>query len=260
MSETLNQIKGFWEEQAKKYQGSSLATSPDTIAFEMEVEQMKKYIPSGSKVLDIGCGNGVKGIELAKVLEIEYFGLDFSAEMIRQAKLLHNDNLHLLKGNATFEVGNILEKDSLPHENFDIVMTDRCLINLQTIDNQITAIRHIHSVLKDQGTYLMFENSLQSLENLNEVRRTYALSDIEVRWHNIYIDETLVFPAINDCFKLLQIDSFASTYYLISRTLNALLIAPNEEVDYNSHLNKLAAHLPALGDFSPLKLFVLEKV
>ncbi len=259
MSEHLLEIKQFWDEQAKKYSKNSLATSPDTIAFELELVKMKQLIPEGSKVLDIGCGNGIKGIELAKELNIDYYGMDYSEEMISQAEQLLLENSKLLKGKANFFVGDILENNSIRYNHFDIVISDRCLINLETIENQILAIRHIRTALKDKGIYLMFENCLQPLENLNQVRRSFSLPDIEVRWHNIYIDEQNFFSAIRDDFKLIKTVSFASAYYLISRTINALLTPSGEKIDYMSDINKLSSKLPALGDFSPLKLVVLER-
>lgn len=260
MGDELADIKQFWNDQAKKNTGSSLATSPDTIAFEMELEQMKQIIPAGSRVLDVGCGNGIKGIELAKEIEFDYYGMDYSAEMIRQAKQLSGRSAGLLKGRVHFFEGDVLDKNCLQNGPFDIVMSDRCLINLKTMENQVLAVRHIHSVLKKNGIYFMFENSVQSLENLNRVRRNFSLPDIKVRWHNFYIDEHRLFPEIRDLFSLTETVSFASTYYLVSRTLNALLTPPGQEVNYMSEINKLSARLPALGDFSPLKLFILKKL
>jgi len=259
MDNDLVKIKNYWDEQAKSNVNDSLATSPDTIAFEMEIEQMKKMLPQHCKVMDIGCGNGIKGIELTKEINIDYFGVDYSDEMISQAKnMLKNSTLEL-KGKAQFQVGNILEQKTIDIGEFDVVMTDRCIINLNTIDNQIAAIKNIHSILKENGLYLMFENSIQALENLNNARKTFNLPDINVRWHNIYVDEQKLFGAISDYFEVEETISFASTYYLISRTLNALLLGKDGQVDYMSELNKLSRLLPPCGDYSPLKLFVLRK-
>lgn len=259
MDKKLLEIKDYWDNQARNNINNSLATSPDTIAYYMEIEQMKKMLPEHCKVMDIGCGNGIKGIEIIKDLNIEYFGVDYSEEMISQAKNMLKSTDINLKGKAQFEFGNILDLQTINIDKFDIAMTDRCIINLNTIENQISAIKNIHSILKENGMYLMFENSIQALENLNSTRRTFDLPDINVRWHNIYIDEEKVFDAISNHFELIETISFASTYYLISRTLNALLNTNKDMVDYMSDLNKLSAKLPAVGDFSPLKLFVLRK-
>ena len=260
LEKELFEIKQFWNEQAKINKGTSLATSPDTIAFEMELEQMKHLMPSGCCVLDVGCGNGIKGIELAKELEINYYGMDYSEEMIKQATQLLANQTGFLKGTIEFFNADILDATVLKPNYYDIVISDRCLINLKTLDNQVLAAKNIHSALKSNGIYLMFENSMQSLDKLNKVRRQFSLPDIEVRWHNLYIDENLFFNAVKDYFNLVKINNFASTYYLISRTINAILTPTGEKINYLSDINKLSAKLPALGDYSPLKLFILKKV
>ena len=260
MNNQFSDIKEFWKKQAQKHSHSSLATSPDTIAYEMELKQIKQRIPEGSKVLDVGCGNGIKGVELCKELNIDYYGMDYSEEMIEQAHQLSRKSSGFLKGNVRFFVGDILDFNSIPYKGFDLVLSDRCLINLKTIENQISAAKNIHTVLNPKGTYLMFENSQQGLNNLNSVRKNFGLSDIQVRWHNIYVDETRFFPGVREYFSLSETVSFASTYYLLSRTLNALLTPPGMEIDYMSEINKLSARLPPLGDFAPIKLFVLHRI
>lgn len=245
--------KEFWDTQAKTHVNSSLATSPDTIAYKMEIQQLLDHIPAKSSVIDFGCGNGIKGIELALEKSIQYTGIDFSDEMIRQALQLQDKSTTL--GYTSFHIGDILDTDLQFVTPFDIAITDRCLINLPTFEDQIAAVRNIHQLLKDDGIYLMVENHKTALDNLNAVRRIFELPAIEVRWHNLYITDML-FDAICKQFMLVETVNFASTYFLISRTLNAVL----HDADYNSELNQLAAKLPALGNFSPVKLFVLRKI
>jgi ubiquinone/menaquinone biosynthesis C-methylase UbiE len=253
------QIQRFWNEQATKFKDSSLATSPDTVAFELELEQLKKRIPSCRKVLDIGCGNGIKGIELIKQLDIDYTGIDYADEMVKCANLYLEKSRDLLKGKAQFIKGDILKLKDAISSTYDFVVTSRCLINLTSIEEQVKAITNIYNVLKPEGKYLMIENSVQSLKNLNEVREIFGLDKINIRWHNLYIDEPKLFSKIESQFELVEMVPFASTYYLISRTLNALLTPEGHEIDYMSNLNKLSAKLPILGDYAPVKLFILVK-
>lgn len=139
-------------------------------------------------------------------------------------------------------------------------MTSRCLINLKSVEEQIIAVKNIWSILKDNGIYLMMENFIEPLNNLNKERNKFNLPSINVRWHNLYLNEDFFVNDISDIFKVEKIDNFASTYYLISRTLNAILNVDNSEPNYNSPLNKLASKLMPLGDFSPEKLIMLRKI
>ncbi|HDT6579569.1 TPA: class I SAM-dependent methyltransferase [Bacillus cereus] len=253
-------IKEFWDEQAKQFGESSLATSPDTIAFKLELAELEKNIPNGSKVLDIGCGNGIKGIELAKHLDIDYRGIDFSKEMVIKANENLDAHKSYLKGHVSFVRGDVLRLQEVIKDNiYDVVITSRCLINLVSIEEQEKAIANIYEVLKGNGIYLMIENSIQSLNNLNTVRAIFGLEKINIRWHNLYIDERKLIPKIEPYFTVVNVIPFASTYYLISRTLNALLTPQGEEIDYMSKLNVLSMKLPVLGDYAPVKLFILKK-
>lgn len=257
MEKDVNAVKKYWDDQAEKYKTSSLATSPDIICFQMEIDKFVSHIFEGAKVLDIGCGNGYKGREITKKIKCYYYGIDYSEEMIKNAKAC-DTNLCIVP--PTFKHGNILNQSDLKFEDFDIVMTDRCLINLTSLEEQIHAVKNIHSVLKPSGTYLMMENYINPLQNLNSARQTFQLPPIEVRWHNLYLDESIFLDKISNLFSVLEIDNFASTYYLVSRTLNALLNSSNGMADYNSDLNKYAAMLPPLGNFSPEKLIVMKKI
>lgn len=259
MEDIKNNIRKFWDEQAKQYGDSSLATSPDTIAFNLELEELKKNIFNGCKVLDIGCGNGIKGIRLAEYFDIDYTGIDFSEEMVKKANANLKINENSLKGQVKFVQGDVLHLKESVQDSYDIVITSRCLINLVSIEDQVRAISNIYEVLKGKGIYLMIENSLQSLNNLNAVRETFGLEGINVRWHNVYIDEDQLFPKIESFFSIKDIIPFASTYYLISRTLNVHLTPEGEAIDYLSKLNMLSAKLPILGDYAPVKLFILNK-
>lgn len=251
-------IQEYWDNQALEFQNSSLATSPDSIAFEMELKTLMQYLKQKDKICDVGCGNAQKAKSIVKDLECDYTGIDFSKQMIKAANLVR---LELLKQNPKlklkFKQANILEEKIFEKQSFDKIISTRCLINLCDFDEQKKAIKNIASFLKKDGIFLCIENTLEALENLNKVRADFDLEPIKVRWHNCYFKEKELLEFIKEDFVCEKIDNFASTYYLISRTLNALM---SKSVDYNSKLNLLSAKLPALGDFSPMKCFVLRKL
>lgn len=239
------EIQEYWDGQAKEFKDNPLATSGDVLAHDLEVKELLKYLKDGQKILDIGCGNGCKDIEFSKQRDIDIKGIDFSEQMIKTAKEFERDKLR-------FEQGNILALNE--SEKYDIIITNRCIINLESTQDQIKAINNINDTLKTHGTYLMLECTKSGLKSINDIRLGFGLPEIKERWHNNYLSDEVVNYA-KKIFNCIEVNNFNSTYFLISRTINALL-----GYSYDSDINKYAAELPPLGDYAPLKLFVLEKM
>jgi SAM-dependent methyltransferase len=240
----MNKVKEYWNAQAQKHQDNPLATTGDVLAAELEVKEILKYLQDGQTVLDIGCGNGYKDAEYCRQRDITLKGVDYSEDMIAVAKQYESPRLK-------FEHGDILKLNEA--NKYDVVITDRCLINLDNTEAQIKAIDNVYNMLKPSGIYLMLECTKSGLHNINKVREQFGLGAITERWHNNYLTcEVLQYAVLK--FDLIEITNFNSTYFLISRTINALM--GNQ---YDSEINKYAAQLPPLGDYSPLKLFVLRK-
>lgn len=250
------EILKYWNDQAIKYQESPLATTPDIISFEMEMNIILKELKDGQTVLNIGCGNGVKDLEYCQKKQIYLKGIDFSQQMIDIAQSQLETATNLI-GTLQFDHGDVLNlKES---RKYDVVITNRCLINLENEDQQLQAISNIYDVLSESGIFLMLECTLEGLQNINKVRKEFDLEEIKERWHNKYLNEEKVLEYIKSKFKSVEIDNFNSTYFLISRTLNALMTKPAEEINYTSDINQYAAKLPPLGEYAPLKLFKIGK-
>lgn len=183
-------IQEYWDNQALEFQNSSLATSPDSIAFEMEIQTLMQYLAPKDKICDIGCGNAQKAKSIVMNLECDYIGIDFSKQMI---KVANSVRLELLKQNPKpkmeFKQADILEKNLFEKQSFDKVISTRCLINLSNFNEQKEAIKNIASFLKKDGIFLCIENTLEALNNLNQIRARFDLEPIKVRWHNCYFKE-----------------------------------------------------------------------
>ena len=252
-----NEIKNFWNTQSEKYRDSYLATTPDFYSHQREANALIKHLQDGADILEYGCGNGVVSRELFKTFNFNsYLGIDYSPGMISQSKIdFAKESLYLKSTNCKYDVGDVKEHRS--DHLVDFVFTDRCLINLENHEDQVKAAKNIHSSLKKDGIFLMMECSKKSLENINVVRERFNLEKINERWHNRYIDEERFLNDTQKHFSLQKVDSFNSTYFLISRILNALIKDESGKIDYRSEINRLAANLPPEGDYAPLKLFVL---
>lgn len=233
---------------------------PDSILKGMEINSICLYLGDGAKVLDIGCGNGYSTIEFARRFpKMHLLGIDYSEKMIEIANEMLKAESKEVQKRIRFEVRDILNL-RLPKESFDIVTTDRCLINLPTKEAQQQALQNIYTLLKAGSVYVMCEDTQQGLARINELRKITGLSEIATRWHNLYIDENWFFSVSRRYFSLVETNNFSSLYYIASRVFNAKLAASEgKQPDYHHPINQIAARLPSIGDYGPLKIFVLKK-
>ena len=254
-------IKAFWDEEARKKGASLYATIPDFYLKQIEIKSILTHVKDGNNVLDIGCGNGYSSISFAKNRKINITGVDFSSEMIKAAKEALNKTPELKK-KVNFSEGDVtkIAFDKKNNNFFDIVITERCLINLVDFKAQIKALNQICLTLKKRGMYLMCEDTQNGLRKLNKLRTKFNLPEIKNRWHNVYINEKLFLKKASKLFDVLAVENISSTYYIVSRIINARIAADEKkEPDYLSPINRIGSELPILGDFGPLKLFIFQK-
>jgi SAM-dependent methyltransferase len=99
----LHQNKEIYNRIAKDFSGTRSR-------FWRGFEDFAKYVKSGDKVFDLGCGNG-RLAELFNNSQIEYLGIDSSEELIKIARERFKD-----KSWAGFEVGDVLNFISPPFQ------------------------------------------------------------------------------------------------------------------------------------------------
>ena len=106
----------------------------------------------------------------------------------------------------------------------------------------------------------MCENSEDGLSEINMLRHCLGLEPISPPWHNCYFVDSMV-EALNFPYcSLIGVEHFSSTYYFISRVINAALaIQENREPHYDDFINSLALKLPPLAQCAQVKLWIWEK-
>lgn len=249
-----DEIKGYWDQRAKN--SSRAATTNDLHLRRLEsatlISQMKAIkLPKEARVLDIGCGDGETTSAIARNVPSAHFqGIDFSAEMIDLAKPKSEFD------RVTFSVGDVRNlTDQFSADSFDVIITNRCLINLPNRDEQFDALKQIFECLTPGGSFIGTENFLGGQTALTAVRRSMDLEEIPVRWHNLYFDEAEFIEKAGKIFSDVELINFSSTYYLVTRVVySALCKNEGVEPDYEHPIYEIAASLPTAGDFSPIKL------
>jgi ribosomal protein L11 methyltransferase len=128
-------IKPSWEEvKPEDYEKLMIQIDPGT-AFgtgmhettQLCIRQLKKYITSSTKLLDIGCGSGILSIVALKLGASSALGLDIDPNAINASKENATVN-HIPEDKFNIQIGNILEdlslQESIELEQYDIVVAN----------------------------------------------------------------------------------------------------------------------------------------
>ncbi len=249
-------VRDFWDKQAAIAGGE--ATCPDAAYRELEIARIIECIdPKTESILDVGCGNGYSTLKFAQhALNAKIMGFDFSEPMITEARRFQSQRV-------CFCVGNVLDALRPDGPKWETIVSERCLINLSSWEEQQQALLNLRDALSPTGKLILVENCLDGLENLNSLRRHLGLHEMKPPWHNCY------FRLNNDLesfltkhFIIKRQDNIGNLYYIFSRVLYAKLSHDvGEGPKYDHPINKIASQLPSLGEYeySPNYLWELHK-
>lgn len=245
-----NSIVDYWNKK-------NVESMYDKYLLKAEINLIKKYITPHSKILDAGCGEGEGTLEYSFIKGTVIHGADFSDTRLKLAKerLKKRSNVFLKKID-------FLSKYKLDLD-YDLIISQRFLINLVRLENQKKVITDLVGLLKPGGKLIMLEGSQQGVESLNKLRRIFKLPPIPIKWHNIFFDdkELLLFMNKIGC-KLIQQDGLGA-YFFLTRGIRPFF---DKTLDWNNEFNKLSSlettfkMLDFGVKFSRLKLWVFQKI
>jgi len=237
-SEKIIEIKKFWDERANSFGKKWNATLGEKYLRRLEMKTitklLRKYMPQ--TVLDVGCGNGYSTKKYAESFpDISFIGVDYSEKMIQKAK-----ETQLV--NCKFVVADVTKPQSIPGSNYDIILTQRCIQNLGSYENQYLAIKHLLKKKKSDGLLLLMECSKDGVEQLNRTRKTFLKKPKEniEPWHNNFLRDEII---IND-FNA-KIVFFSSTYMFFTKVIHP-------------KLDKYCYVLPNIGKFGYDRLYIIK--
>lgn len=268
------EIREHWTRWAISYGADIRATTRTWTAKALEIDALQRRLRSivsdctDVSVLEMGCGNGLNCVEMAKIFSgIQFDGVDYISEMVTAA--MENGRKNNVHERLRFFVGNVIAVGDIPglRATYDVVFTVRCLINLNTIELQKRAISALSTKLKPGGHLLMIENSMTSYEQQNHCRMALGLPPRRPAGFNLFFDEAEIRPHLTSIgLELRDIEDFSSLHDLMLYVLAPAINGGS--VDYDHPLvhavtklsSYLSSHMPtSFGSFGQNRMFVCRK-
>jgi 2-polyprenyl-3-methyl-5-hydroxy-6-metoxy-1,4-benzoquinol methylase len=132
------------------------------------LDGVEEKLKAGAKVADVGCGHGASTILMAAAYpKSEFIGFDYHDSSIEAARKKAKEAG--VEDRVKFEVAASKE---FPGSGYDLVTFFDCLHDM---GDPVGAAKHVRSVLKDDGTWMIVEPFAndKTEENLNPVGRVY---------------------------------------------------------------------------------------
>lgn len=254
-------VQNHYNKIAKHYGLRPDSTLRDPFIREVEIDfivanifefvSKKGYFP---KLLDAGCGNGYTLSCLREAFpEMPLVGFEYNRELLKLAKSRHIANCDLFEHDIRLPFN---EKD------FDIILTERVIVNLHSRKQQLTAFKNIYEALNKTGWYILIESFQASLDELNVLLQENSQERIHPSLHNFYLKLGVWHKMLKLGFKQREApmqENFLSTYFVLTRVFHPMLHSKGEK-RINSRLVKFFTQglAPATGDFSPIKFQVFQ--
>src|SRR5689334_16293191 len=228
MTETADYVQhvlAHYKDEAKKHGASPASTMWDKTTRGRELDAISRLIRHLSagrigeqRLLEIGAGNGVLLAHLAETLpELRPVALEFSSDMLEIAKQRGLPNATLAHGDVR----------AMPFETaaFDLVVSERCIINLMRRDHQSEALSEVARVLRPGGHFICIEAFTDGHEAMNQARDELGLAPIPQAHHNLWFDKPWFRQQVEPHFEIVGLsgspdlpqENFLSSHYFISR-------------------------------------------
>jgi len=268
-------IKNHYDDVARSEGASSSSTMADETIRNTEtkfiVDMLRSFIESGTleklqarsrlerslSLIDVGCGNGYT----LKTISNSFDGLRLSGLELNDS--LRSIAMSALSGlDIPVKRGDIREYDSTLSAGYDVVICQRVLINLLSVEDQRRAFSNLVRSTNEGGLLILIEGFDSGLESLNEARQEFGLEPLTPAHHNLYLDDKFFENEDLVDYDLSRRDEL-STHYFVTRVIHPLFLrAFGAEFQRNSHFVKFfgKALKPGIGSYAQMKLVSYKKV
>lgn len=211
--------------------------------------------PEQARILDVGCGNGHLLAALWEHLAgATLHGIEFVPELV---ELANSRNLPGMK----VEAGDM--RQAFPEASYDIIITERSVVNLLEWDWQKAAFTHIADALKPGGHYIMVESFQEPWQEMNRARSECGLTEVPISAHNRY----LKYPCLDTLgdlglrkLKGVEDTHALSSHFFLSRVFQHLFTEQSGRPASERVWQFFAEALPTnIGQYSPILFHILEK-
>ena len=253
----------YYAEQAKLHGDKWSSTMQDETVRTKEIEFIKHAIGDTIedfgkeiRILDLGCGNGFTTEIISKTFpEAFIWGTDLCNDLLRIGNKRNTHNCKFLNGDA--------RKLNFENNFFDLVYTERCLINIRDWQEQRAAIAEVSRVLRPGGRYAMIECFTDGHKNYNTARKELGLSGVPLPEVNLFFEKEPTMTELEKYFEPSKQGipyNFLSTHYFVARVFHAAVSVSNKDVRNSEFVKFFSTALPTVGNYSPIQAFLLRKL
>jgi ubiquinone/menaquinone biosynthesis C-methylase UbiE len=191
---------------------------PDTISLldrnlrKLETDFVLSHLSENDELADFGCGDGESTVLYAAKVRT-CLALEHSNRLrVKAAERFAAAGLT----NVTLVEGDVLDLSEY-EGRFNVIVTQRVVINFMTWDEQKKVIQNIWSTLRPEGRYVMIEDTFEGFEAMNSVRRALGLPNVPLHdWHNYFLHYDKLMQYIDGKFVVEKSRTF-NLYYLLTR-------------------------------------------
>jgi SAM-dependent methyltransferase len=224
-------ISAYWEDpQTSSMNDKYIAT--------LETEMIRRHIPAGARVLDLGCGDGSGSVGYRAGVR-SYFALERSWKMLREFQA-REGGIPMVRGDLR-----ALPFSRDPKHLFPVVITQRALINLPDEAAQEEVLNILPELVQPGGSLLLCEAFREGSQNLNALRQHLGFDPIPARWHNVHLTHPQVEKVLSPRLELAAEEDL-STYFFLTRVVNQAL-SGNVPLEWDRPFNKIAFDISQSG-------------